>query len=163
VRSYSRLFDPRLTFRGVIYIDVAKQAGIRFVHDNAASSEKYLFATVGGGAGWLDYNYDGHQDLYLVDSAKAKGLLRNAMYRNNGDGTFSDVTKETATDGDGVFGMGLAVGDFDNDGSQDLYITGYDRSVLYKNRRNRYLSKRNLAGRCREPRQVGLECRMVRL
>jgi hypothetical protein len=123
----------------VVFVDVAQSAGIRFVHDNAASPEKYLIETMGAGAGWLDYNNDGHLDLYLVNSSGTKAYkpaakLRNALYRNNGDGIFTDVTSEAGTDGAGIFGMGVAAGDFDNDGWRDLYITGYNGSVLYRNR-----------------------------
>jgi hypothetical protein len=123
----------------VVFVDVAPSAGIRFVHDNAASPEKYLIETMGAGAGWLDYNNDGHLDLYLVNSSGTKAYkpaarLQNALYRNNGDGSFTDVTGETGTDGAGIFGMGLAAGDFDNDGWTDIYVTGYNGSVLYRNR-----------------------------
>src|SRR5207245_9945833 len=89
------------------------------------------------GCAFLDYNNDGWMDIYLVNSGKCDFLnpnppLRNALYRNNRDGTFTDVT-ETARVGAGGFGQGVAVGDYDGDGFPDLYLTQYGRSILYHN------------------------------
>jgi len=128
--------EPGITFR-----DATSAAGIHFVHDNAASSEKYLIETMGAGAAWLDYDNDGWLDLYLVNSAGTKAYtpaqrLRGALYRNNGDGTFTDVTQRAGVEAAGLFGMGVAVGDYDNDGFPDLYIAGYGRSILYHNNRD---------------------------
>src|SRR5215475_6916433 len=100
----------------VTFLDVASAAGIRFKHDNAASPEKYLIETMGGGCGWIDYDQNGLLDLYLVNSAatpayKPANPLRGALYRNNGDGTFSDVTLKAGVGAEGLFGMGIAVGD----------------------------------------------------
>jgi hypothetical protein len=125
----------------VTYVDVARSAGITFQHDNAASSEKYLIETMGSGCGWIDYNQDGLLDLYIVNGAatrlyKPQHQLRSALYRNNGDGTFSDVTTQAGVGAEGLFGMGIAVGDYDNDGYPDLYVAGYDRSILYRNNGN---------------------------
>ncbi len=129
------------TDRGIIFRDIAKTAGIHFVHDNAATAEKYLIETMGSGCGWIDYDADGLLDLYLVNSAatrlyKPKKPLRGALYRNNGDGTFTDVTDKAGVGAEGLFGMGVAVGDYDNDGYPDLMVLGYDRSILYHNNRN---------------------------
>jgi len=125
----------------VVFVDVAKQAGISFRHDNAASPEKYLIETMGAGAAWIDFDGDGYLDLYLVNSAATKAYtpalpLRSALYRNNGDGTFTDVTEKAGVGAEGLFGMGVAVGDFDNDGFPDLYVIGYGRSILYHNNGN---------------------------
>ena len=124
---------PEITF-----VDVTAAAGIRFAHDNAASPEKYLIETMGAGAAWLDYDNDGYLDIYLVNSATTKAYtpakpLRGALYRNNGNGTFSDTTSRAGVAAEGLFGMGVAVGDYDNDGDPDLYVAGYDRSILYRN------------------------------
>ena len=94
---------------------------------------------MGSGCGWIDYDQDGLLDLYLVNSAATKlyrprSPLRSALYRNNGDGTFTDVAVQAGVGAEGLFGMGVAVGDYDNDGFPDLYVLGYDRSVLYHNR-----------------------------
>ncbi|HEV2424709.1 MAG TPA: CRTAC1 family protein [Terriglobia bacterium] len=120
------------------FVDVAASAGITFRHDNAASPEKYLIETMGAGCGWIDFDQDGLLDLYLVNSAatrlyKPKQPLRSALYRNNGDGTFTDVTLKAGVGAEGLFGMGVAVGDYNNDGFPDLFVTGYDRSILYHN------------------------------
>jgi hypothetical protein len=122
----------------VRFTDVAAQAGIAFLHDNAASKEKFLIETMGSGAAWLDFDSDGFLDAYLVNSAateiyKPAKPPRGALYRNNGDGTFRDVTEKAGVAAAGLFGMGVAVGDFDNDGGQDLFVAGYARSILYRN------------------------------
>jgi hypothetical protein len=127
--------------RGIIFRDVAKAAGIRFIHDNAATAEKYLIETMGAGCGWIDYDADGLLDFYLVNSAATKlytpkARLRGALYRNSGDGTFTDVTEKAGVGAEGLFGMGVAVGDYDNDGFPDLMALGYDRSILYHNNRD---------------------------
>ena len=128
--------SPQVQFR-----DIAHEAGIKFRHDNAATPEKYLIETMGSGCGWIDYDQNGLLDLYLVNGAATKvytppHTLRSALYRNNGDGTFTDVTEKSGVAAEGLFGMGVAVGDYDNDGYPDLYVLGYDRSILYHNNGN---------------------------
>ena len=122
----------------VTFVDVARSAGIAFQHDNAASPEKFLIETMGSGCGWIDYDQNGLLDLYLVNSAATrayspKRALSSALYRNNGDGTFTDVTRAAGVAAEGLFGMGVAVGDFDNDGFPDLFVLGYGRCILYHN------------------------------
>ena len=124
---------PRVTFT-----DVASAAGITFVHDRAASPEKYLIETMGSGGGWIDYDQNGLLDLYLANGAATrvytpKASLRSALYRNNGDGTFTDVTAKAGVGAEALFAMGVAVGDYDNDGFPDLLVLGYDRCILYHN------------------------------
>jgi hypothetical protein len=124
--------------RSVTFTDVAREAGIGFQHDNAASPEKYLIETMGSGCGWIDYDQDGLLDLYLVNGAATHVYnpsrpLRSALYRNNGDGTFSEITGKAGVGAEGLFGMGVAVGDYDNDGFPDLFVLGYGRCVLYHN------------------------------
>ncbi len=121
-----------------IFTDIAPAAGITFVHDNAWTPEKYLIESMGAGCAWIDYDQDGFMDLYLVNSAATrvytpKQPLRGALYRNRGDGTFADVTASAGVGAEGLFGMGVAVGDYDNDGFPDLYVLGYDRCILYHN------------------------------
>src|SRR5262245_51689 len=121
-----------------LFKDVAGQAGLTFVHDNAATPEKYLIETMGAGCAWIDFNQDGLLDLYLVNSASTaayqpKRPLRSALYRNNGDSTFTDITERAGVAAVGLFGMGVAVGDYDNDGFPDLMVLGYGRSILYRN------------------------------
>jgi hypothetical protein len=138
------LVGSRASLRGsaavnpVRYIDVASSAGISFQHDNAASREKYLIETMGSGCGWIDYDQNGLLDLYLANGASTwlytpKHALRSALYRNNGDGTFTDVTIKAGVPAEGLFGMGVAVGDYDNDGFPDLLVLGYERCILYHN------------------------------
>ncbi len=125
----------------VRFVDVAALAGIAFVHDNAATAEKYLIETMGSGCAWIDYDQNGLLDLYLVNGSatqlyKPKHPLKSALYRNNGDGTFTDVTERAGVSAEGLFGMGVAVGDYDNDGFPDLFLCGYGRCILYHNNGN---------------------------
>jgi enediyne biosynthesis protein E4 len=120
------------------FVDVARRAGLAFTHTNAMSSEKYLIETMGAGCGWIDYDRNGLFDLYLVNGAstprfKPDRPVHSALYRNNGDGTFTDVTEKAGVGAEGLFGMGVAVGDYDNDGYPDLFVLGYGRSILYRN------------------------------
>ena len=122
----------------VEFVDVTRESGISFVHENAATPEKYLIETMGGAAAWLDYDGDGLLDFYVANSAATEafeptGPLQGALYRNLGSGRFSDVTRESGVGAVGLFGMGVAVGDYDNDGDPDLAVTGYGRSVLFRN------------------------------
>jgi len=122
----------------VHYTDIRKSAGITFLHDSTISEEKYYLETMGSGVAWIDYDQDGLLDLYFVQSAatdayKPARPLRSALYHNNGDGTFRDVTEKSGLGGEGHYGQGVAVGDFDNDGFPDLYVTGYGSAILYHN------------------------------
>ncbi|MCA1818030.1 MAG: VCBS repeat-containing protein, partial [Acidobacteria bacterium] len=110
---------------------------ITWTHSNAMSPERYLPETVGAGCVFFDYDNDGWMDIYLVNSGASdfytpKQLLKNALYRNNHDGTFTDVTDRANVAG-GTFGMGAAAADYDGDGWQDLYVTAYGRNILYHN------------------------------
>ena len=112
-------------------------SGINFVHTAGSSPEKYLPESTGAGCAFLDYDNDGWMDIYLVNSGKCDFFapsvpLRNALYHNNRDGTFTDVTEKAGVAGGG-YGMGVAVGDYNRDGFPDLYLTQYGRSVLYRN------------------------------
>ncbi len=122
----------------VRYTNVRQAAGITFLQDSTQTEEKYYLETMGTGVGWIDYDQDGLMDLYFVQSAatdiyKPPHPLRSALYHNNGDGTFTDVTEKAGVGGAGHYGQGVAVGDFDNDGYPDLYVTGYGRAILYHN------------------------------
>jgi hypothetical protein len=115
-------------------------SGIHWTHNAARSPQKYLPEATGPGCAFLDYDNDGWLDIYLVNSGKSDFFtpaqpLRNALYRNNRDGTFTDVTEKAGVSAGG-FGMGVAVGDYDNDGFPDLYVTQYGRSILYRNNGN---------------------------
>ena len=122
----------------VRFVDIARAAGIRFQQDATGTDEKYYLETMGTGVGWIDYDQDGLMDLFFVQSAatdiyKPPHPLRSALYHNNGDGTFTDVTEKAGVGAAGLYGQGVAVGDFDNDGYPDLYVTGYGHAILYHN------------------------------
>jgi enediyne biosynthesis protein E4 len=112
-------------------------SGITWKHNGGHSEQKYLPETNGPGCAFLDYDNDGWMDIYLVNSGKCDFYdpsppLRNALYHNNRDGTFTDVTEKAGVGGGG-YGQGIAVGDYDADGFPDLYLSQYGRSVLYHN------------------------------
>ncbi len=135
IPSVGRAALPR---KATQFADVAKRAGISFEHNNAATREKYLIETMGAGCGWIDFDQNGLLDLYLVNGAATRLYtpphpLRSALYRNNGDGTFTDVTDKAGVGAENLFGMGVAVGDYDNDGYPDLLVLGYGRCILYRN------------------------------
>lgn len=120
---------PRLT-------DVIAKSGIKFIHV-AAPEKKYIVESMSGGVLMVDFDRDGWQDLYFPNAPTVEMALKgqkspSALYRNNGDGTFSDVTEKSGTAFPG-FAMGGAVGDFNNDGWPDLYITCLGGNVLYRN------------------------------
>ena len=119
------------------------QSKISWVHDNGRSELRHLPETCGGGGLFFDFDNDGWMDIYLVNSGPSdfytpKTPIKNALYRNNGDGTFSDVTDKAgvACGQMGNFGMGAAAADFDGDGWQDLYVTNYGTNVLFHNNGN---------------------------
>ncbi|MEZ5354477.1 MAG: CRTAC1 family protein [Bryobacteraceae bacterium] len=119
----------------VTFTDVTKAAGIGFTHNAGKTGKKYLPETMGSGVAWIDADGDGNLDLFFVNSKDWTPRGRKslpALYRNKGDGTFADVT---AASGLGVesYGMGAAVGDYDNDGRDDLYVTALEGDRLYHN------------------------------
>jgi hypothetical protein len=125
----------------VRFRDVTNASGIRFHHERAASEEKLYIETMGAGVAWIDYNQDGLLDAFFVNSGYTPYFHPDkppqpALYRNNGDGTFTDVTEQAGIRTDGTFFFGVAVADFDNDGFPDVFMTGYRHSVLYHNNGN---------------------------
>ena len=119
----------------VTFADITAKAGLHFQHSNGAVGKKWLPETMGSGCAFLDYDNDGRQDILLINGdtweARGKHTLM-ALYHNNGDGTFTDVTREVGLDVP-LFGMGVAVGDYDNDGYDDLFITAVGKSRLFHN------------------------------
>lgn len=119
------------------FVDVTQEAGIRWKHVDGRSGQKYFMETLGSGAAFFDYDKDGDPDLYFVNGAPLPGYVSqeiptNCLYQNNGDGTFTDVTEKAGV-GDTGYGHGCAVGDYDNDGNLDLYVTNYGINRLYRN------------------------------
>ena len=113
------------------------ESGITWTHENARSDRRYLPETTGAGVAIFDYNNDGRMDLLFVNSGPSTFYhppkpLHHALYRNNGDGTYTDVTRQAGITAD-LFGMGAAVADYDGDGWSDVFISGYGKSVLYHN------------------------------
>jgi hypothetical protein len=122
------------------FTGVTAAAGIRFRHDNGGRPPLNLLQTAGSGCAFLDYDRDGDLDLYLVngrylDDRSEERQPHNALYRNNGDGSFTDVTRRAGVGGHG-YGMGCAVADSDGDGWPDLYVTNFGANALYRNNRD---------------------------
>lgn len=124
---------------GFQLVDVTAKAGIDFRHNNGAFGGKYLPETLGSGVAFLDYDKDGWQDILLVNGADWPGHKTQrtmmALYRNNHDGTFTDVTRRAGLDVE-MYGMGVAVADFNNDGFPDVFITAVGQSRLFENNRH---------------------------
>jgi enediyne biosynthesis protein E4 len=118
------------------FTDVTATAGITFRHDNGAFGQKYLPETMGSGCAFVDLDGDGWQDIVLVQSTSWPGRPKTkstlAVYRNNRNGTFTDITRAAGLAVE-MYGLGVAAADFDNDGDEDLYVTGLGSSRLFKN------------------------------
>jgi hypothetical protein len=122
------------------FTDITRQAGIDFVRNSGAFGKKYLPETMGSGVCFIDYNNDGWQDILFVNSMDWPGhggrtKSYPALYRNNGNGTFTNVTKQAGLDVQ-MYGMGCAVGDYNNDGYDDIYITALGHNYLFRNNGN---------------------------
>lgn len=130
-----------VTHSTIHFNDIAKSAGILFRTENCATQERHQPETMPAGVALLDYNGDGLLDIYLVNGADMPSLKKtepkyfNRLFRNNGDGTFTDVTERAGVAGFG-YGMGAAVGDYDNDGWPDLYIANVNGNQLFRNNGN---------------------------
>lgn len=116
------------------------ESGIRWVHTNGKSIHRYLPETSGPGVAIFDFDNDGWMDILLVDSGsssfyKPANPLHPVLYRNNHDGTFTDVSQQAGLTAD-IYGQGVAIGDYDGDGFEDIFITGFGKCVLYHNNRN---------------------------
>src|SRR5438270_3297096 len=135
----------------VQFTDVTQAFGIDYQHENSATSNKYLIETMGGGVALLDYDNDGRLDIFFTNGAKIDDPMPsgkmpdksdrkfwNRLYHQNADGTFTDVTEKAGLTGaqQNYYAMGAAVGDYDNDGFEDIYVTGYGGNTLYHNNGN---------------------------
>jgi enediyne biosynthesis protein E4 len=125
---------PTITFR-----DITQQAGIHFVHNNGAFGKKYLPETMGPGVAFIDYDNDGWPDIFIVNGTDWPGHPSKhstpKLYHNNHNGTFTDVTHKAGLDIE-LMGMGVAVGDYDNDGYDDLFVSAMGQSHLFHNNGN---------------------------
>jgi hypothetical protein len=124
-----------------IFTDITREAGITWHQFSGESPDRFLIETMGEGVAFLDFDGDGWQDIFLVNGGetprgKSPGPVRNALYRNLGNGKFEDVTTQAGLDRLPFYGMGIAVGDYDNDGHPDLFITGFPSSALFHNNGN---------------------------
>ena len=126
-----------------VFTDVTAEVGIEFHHRFGDEDMSSILETTGSGCAFFDYDGDGNIDLYVVNGCYLEGIsdadsiykgvrLTNHLYRNNGNGTFSDVTEQAGV-GDEGYGMSCVTGDYDNDGDTDIYVTNYGRNTLYRN------------------------------
>jgi hypothetical protein len=123
--------EPRVQF-----VNVAREAGITFKHENGASKEKLMPETFGAGVAWIDFDNDGLPDLFFsngADLAHGKPSPGNVLYHNLGNGKFEDVTRKAGVAGNGMFATGVTVGDYDNDGFLDIFVSGYNSRQLFHN------------------------------
>ncbi len=134
----SRSGGPATT-SAVTFRDVTQKSGIHFTHNNGAFGRKFLPETLGPGVAFIDYDNDGWPDIFLVNGMDWPGHAQKhaapKLYHNNHDGTFTDVTHKAGLDAE-MYGMGVAVGDYDNDGFDDLFVTALGQSRLFHNNRN---------------------------
>ncbi len=136
---FSTITKAQSAEAGVTLQDVTAKAGIHFVHNNGAFGKKFLPETVGPGVAFIDYDNDGWPDIFLVNGTDWPGHGQKhttpKLYHNNHDGTFTDVTHKAGLDVE-MYGIGVAVGDYDNDGYDDLFVTAYGQSHLFHNNGN---------------------------
>ncbi|MEE2710217.1 MAG: VCBS repeat-containing protein, partial [Gemmatimonadota bacterium] len=129
---------PSPTLPGVTFEDIAVSSGLDFQHVNGKSGRYYFIETVASGGGFIDYDTDGDLDVYLLNGSSIPGFepespLSSALYRNDGNYHFTDVTTDAGVGNEGNYGLGLATGDYDNDGDDDLFVTNFGANVLYRN------------------------------
>jgi enediyne biosynthesis protein E4 len=128
--------QSRGTTNGIRFDDITNSAGIHFVHSNGAFGKKWLPETMGPGVGFIDYDNDGWQDILLINGSDFPGHAKRhttmALYHNNHNGTFTDVTQKAGLAVE-MYGMGVAIGDYDNDGHDDIFVTALGQNHLFHN------------------------------
>ena len=147
------------------YVDITRSSGIDFLHSIGDDHLTNIIESVGGGAAFLDFDQDGWMDLYVTngnyhdrlsdEEFEPATVHQNQLYRNLGDGTYENVTKKAGVGHEG-FGMGITVGDFNNDGYPDLYVSNHGPNVLYRNNGNgKFTDISNKAGVAGDESSVG--------
>src|ERR1035438_7925890 len=120
--AFPAMSPPTAAAAGIHYVDITHQAGINFVHYTGAFGKKFLPETMGAGCAFIDYDNDGNPDILLINGSDFRGHKSHRttlkLYHNNGNGIFTDVTAKAGLDVE-MYGMGVAVGDYDNDGWDD--------------------------------------------
>ena len=127
------LIYPLFSAAAIQFVDVTEEAGIDFHHINGAEGAFHLPETLGAGGAFFDADNDGFLDVYLVNSGYWDKPAVGALYRNNRDGTFTDITTAARVENRGNYGQGAACADYNNDGNVDLYVTNFGANVLYQN------------------------------
>ena len=124
-----------ITLPDIPYLNLTEERGISFVHNNGAAGEKLLPETMGGSCAFIDYDNDGDQDLILINScdwSEDADATPSVLLENDGSGHFKDVTEQTGFSFNG-YGMGCSIGDFDNDGRDDVFVTALGKNKLLRN------------------------------
>ena len=155
---------PPLSLPAIPFTDITRAANISFVHENGASAQKLLPESMGGGCAFLDYNNDGAPDILFVNSDFWPGKQpadrprpTMALYRNDGSGSFEDVTAAAGLDVS-FYGQGVAVGDFDNDGWVDLFFSAVGPDRLFRNNQGKFEDVTESAGVAGSEREWGTSC-----
>ena len=137
--------SPQLTRSSLHFTDVTTAAGLHWTYSNGATGKHLFIETAGGGVAFFDYNNDGLLDIFVCQGGPVPGAntaqeksfpIQNSLYRNNGDGTFTDVTAGSGLDTYTGYGQGVSIADFNNDGWADIYITAYGGNRLFRNNGN---------------------------
>lgn len=165
VERFQTRQSPKLELPQIPFKEITQEAGITFVHENGAEGEKLLPETMGGGCAFFDYDNDGDQDLLLTNSRRWDWDKRPALekaptaalYQNDGTGKFTDVTAEVGLNVS-FYGMGVAVGDYDNDGDEDLYFSTVGTGRLFRNEGAKFVEVTDAAGVGGSPTGWGSSC-----
>ena len=136
--GFGWICSPPTKAQSIDLVDVTAESGIDWIHTDGGSGKGYIVEALSAGIATFDYNNDGWIDIYFLNGAPLRGtqssdIPRNALFRNNGNFTFTDVTEEAGV-GDTGYGLGVGVGDYDGDGNLDIYVNNFGPNVLYRNR-----------------------------